>query len=249
MSAATYVHCNTADALARAAAAHPGWPLLVTGVFVCLLEYAWMCAWSQSPVEMLCVLDSCTLRPTMLHAPLRKLPVHTQAAPQQTRPLSSCPPALQMNQTPPGHSLGGGVAALVTLLLQLPGGAPSSLLHVRCVCIGPAAVLSRELADGCKGHVTSVVLGCDPVPRLSMYSVERLLLDLVDSSLSRRAAKSLAETTTGAPWAGFVAAHERQQSVFPPPPFLLSPGPTHQRRALHLIRPPHCKCQQHSGAL
>jgi hypothetical protein len=52
MSAATFVHCNTADALAQASAQHPGWPLLVTG-----------------------------------------------------------------------HSLGGGCAALATLLLQLPGGA------------------------------------------------------------------------------------------------------------------------------
>ncbi len=31
MSAATYVHSNTAEALAAAAQAHPGWPLLITG--------------------------------------------------------------------------------------------------------------------------------------------------------------------------------------------------------------------------
>ena len=31
MAAATYVHSNTASTLQRAAAKHPGWPLLLTG--------------------------------------------------------------------------------------------------------------------------------------------------------------------------------------------------------------------------
>ena len=31
MAAATYVHSNTASTLQRAAAEHPGWPLLLTG--------------------------------------------------------------------------------------------------------------------------------------------------------------------------------------------------------------------------
>lgn len=31
MEAATYVHCNTSEALAEAARRFPGWPLLVTG--------------------------------------------------------------------------------------------------------------------------------------------------------------------------------------------------------------------------
>lgn len=31
MSAATFVHCNTSEALAEAARRFPGWPLLLTG--------------------------------------------------------------------------------------------------------------------------------------------------------------------------------------------------------------------------
>lgn len=31
MSAATFVHCNTAEALQSAAQTHPGWPLVITG--------------------------------------------------------------------------------------------------------------------------------------------------------------------------------------------------------------------------
>jgi hypothetical protein len=58
------------------------------------------------------------------------------------------------------------VAALVTLLLQQPGAAPRGLAGVRCVCIGPAAVLSQELNELCEDYITSVVLGADAVPRL-----------------------------------------------------------------------------------
>lgn len=65
-----------------------------------------------------------------------------------------------------GHSLGGGVAALVTLLLQQPGAAPRGISGVRCVCIGPAAVLSQELCSLCEQYVTSVVVGADAIPRL-----------------------------------------------------------------------------------
>lgn len=66
----------------------------------------------------------------------------------------------------PGHSLGGGVAALVTLLLQQPGAAPRGISGVRCITIGPPAVLSQELCGLCEEYVTSIVLGADPIPRL-----------------------------------------------------------------------------------
>jgi hypothetical protein len=90
-----------------------------------------------------------------------------------------------------GHSMGGAVACVLTMLLQQQDCQQQQPLplfsHVRCVCVGPAAVLSARLSDCVRPHVTSVVLGTDPVPRLSQYSVERLLLDLVAGSLSRRA--------------------------------------------------------------
>lgn len=65
-----------------------------------------------------------------------------------------------------GHSLGGGVAALVTLLLQQPGAAPRGISGVRCITIGPPAVLSQELCGLCEEYITSIVLGADPIPRL-----------------------------------------------------------------------------------
>lgn len=66
LRAAAFVHCNTADTLARASREHPGWPLFVTG-----------------------------------------------------------------------HSLGGGVAALLAVLLRQPGGAPEQLQVRRRPCASP----------------------------------------------------------------------------------------------------------------
>jgi hypothetical protein len=75
-----------------------------------------------------------------------------------------------------GHSLGGGVAALVTLLLQQPGAAPRSISGVRCVCIGPAAVLSEELCALCEQYITTVVVGADVIPRLRWVQCYMLLV-------------------------------------------------------------------------
>ncbi len=89
------------------------------------------------------------------------------------------------------------MAALVTLLLLRPGGAPPGISDVRCVALGPAATLSESLTEVCGDYITSVVHGTDPIPRLSCYSVECLLLDLVSASLSRRVS-NLAGSTASA---------------------------------------------------
>ena len=119
MAAATYVHCSTAPALAAAASAHPGWPIL-------------------------CV----------------------------------------------GHSMGGGVATILTALLRDGGGVPG-LGDVSCIAIGPAAVFSEPLAAALQRHVTSIVLGADAVPRLSLASVEAALAELAAASPVRVAAAEL----------------------------------------------------------
>lgn len=75
LRAAAFVHCNTAETLARASHEHPDWPLFVTG-----------------------------------------------------------------------HSLGGGVAALVSVLLRQPGGAPQRL-QVRCLPSLPPALLMHGCAE------------------------------------------------------------------------------------------------------
>ena len=53
---------------------------------------------------------------------------------------------------------GGGVATLLAALLH--DGPPEGLGPVRCVALGPAAVLSAELAEAAAPFTTSVILGC-----------------------------------------------------------------------------------------
>ena len=52
---------------------------------------------------------------------------------------------------------GGGVATLLAALLH--DGPPEGLGPVRCVALGPAAVLSAELAEAAAPFTTSVILG------------------------------------------------------------------------------------------
>jgi len=95
-----------------------------------------------------------------------------------------------------GHSAGGGVAALMTVILDaslnitstpssLPASAPAPLAlsdikpfigsynkgKVKCVCLGPPPCLSRAIIPR---SVTSVLCGDDILPRVSPESLELL---------------------------------------------------------------------------
>ncbi|KAJ3608082.1 hypothetical protein NHX12_025132 [Muraenolepis orangiensis] len=68
-----------------------------------------------------------------------------------------------------GHSLGGGTASLLAILLR------SSFPNLRCYAFSPpGGLLSKALADYSKDFVLSVVLGKDLVPRLSFPNMEDL---------------------------------------------------------------------------
>jgi len=69
-----------------------------------------------------------------------------------------------------GHSLGGGVAALLCLLWRHEFGT-----RVECIAFGPAPTLDDDAARAAEQHgVTSVIPGEDVVPRLSLQSVTHL---------------------------------------------------------------------------
>ena len=95
-----------------------------------------------------------------------------------------------------GHSLGGGVAALLSMLYKDAGGI-KGLGPIRTIAIGPAAVVSDSLANSCRDDVISVVVGSDIIPRLSYASVERLLEEMVQASPLRRAAEDLGKKIFG----------------------------------------------------
>lgn len=94
-----------------------------------------------------------------------------------------------------GHSLGGAVAAAITLMLRAGAGTSSSpsehrsgsdtivapdhplLRRATCVALGSPPFLSRRLAARtAQMGVTTVVTGLDVVPRLSAASLDRFLL-------------------------------------------------------------------------
>lgn len=96
-----------------------------------------------------------------------------------------------------GHSLGGGVAALLTLLLS-QGGLPPGLGRLHCIALAPAAVVSAPLAEASRDLVTAIVVGSDVIPHLSFASVEALLLEVAAASPVRRTMEGLGRRITSA---------------------------------------------------
>uniref|UniRef100_A0A8C7UN55 Diacylglycerol lipase-beta n=1 Tax=Oncorhynchus mykiss TaxID=8022 RepID=A0A8C7UN55_ONCMY len=78
-----------------------------------------------------------------------------------------------------GHSLGGGTASLLAILLR------SSFPTLQCYAFSPpGGLMSKALADFSKEFVVSVVLGKDLVPRLSypnMEDLKRRILKMVSN--------------------------------------------------------------------
>jgi hypothetical protein len=94
-----------------------------------------------------------------------------------------------------GHSLGGGVAGMLTLLLRDGGGVPG-LGEIRCVTMGSAAAMSVNLSQACDAFAISVVLGSDPIPHLSHASLENLMAELSKASPVKKVAEDFSKTIT-----------------------------------------------------
>lgn len=80
-----------------------------------------------------------------------------------------------------GHSLGAGVAALLTALWRDDGRFPG--VDVQCMAFACPQILNADLALALSNHTTSFVHGDDVVPRLSLATVEDFrdaLLRLLD---------------------------------------------------------------------
>jgi sn1-specific diacylglycerol lipase len=72
-----------------------------------------------------------------------------------------------------GHSLGAGVAAVLSLM-QKP-----NFHNLQCLCFSPpGCVLSKRASE--QDYITSYVLDADIVPRLSLHSVNDLRSDVLD---------------------------------------------------------------------
>ena len=88
---------------------------------------------------------------------------------------SSSPPHPRLRLVIVGHSLGAGVASLLSLLLR------PHYSSLRCYAISPpGALVSRHLARAMEAWTVSVVVGKDLVPRTSLPSLHRLLDEATD---------------------------------------------------------------------
>lgn len=116
--AATYIHCSTQEALQEAARRCPGWPLLVTGHSLGGKARGWL-AWVELGIWLFMKTVGC------LH--------HLVA------PICLC--IQEMGSSHPDSCactmhFAGGVAALLTLLLQDTGTLPPAMGSLRCITMG-----------------------------------------------------------------------------------------------------------------
>lgn len=90
-----------------------------------------------------------------------------------------------------GHSLGGSVAAVVSVMLRADEGIDAA----HCDAFGPMPAVCSNLADEFAPTVTSVVLGCDPVPRATEHNIVALVYLLnnvkIDADTRKRVESAL----------------------------------------------------------
>ncbi len=73
-----------------------------------------------------------------------------------------------------GHSLGAGVATILSLKLK------SDYPDIRCIAYSPpGGLVSERLSEYTKSFVLSVVVGDDIIPRLGVHSVHKLKADIL----------------------------------------------------------------------
>ena len=79
-----------------------------------------------------------------------------------------------------GHSLGAGVASLVSLFLHKRFGD-----RMKCYAFSnPCGLMSKRLSEYCDKFVTSLVVGNDLVGRLSLWTMQQLRNKIVRSERS-----------------------------------------------------------------
>jgi len=116
-----------------------------------------------------------------------------------------------------GHSLGGGVAACVTMLMHsedrdlellamrnLEGVDESAredvlrrMAECRCVCIASPSVSSMNLSEAASDYITCVVAGADVIPRVCHASVRRLLRRLNHAAPSHAMLRAMSSALGG----------------------------------------------------
>eukprot|EP00201_Polytomella_parva_P023106 CAMPEP_0175039566 /NCGR_PEP_ID=MMETSP0052_2-20121109/672_1 /TAXON_ID=51329 ORGANISM="Polytomella parva, Strain SAG 63-3" /NCGR_SAMPLE_ID=MMETSP0052_2 /ASSEMBLY_ACC=CAM_ASM_000194 /LENGTH=792 /DNA_ID=CAMNT_0016301467 /DNA_START=245 /DNA_END=2619 /DNA_ORIENTATION=- len=102
-----------------------------------------------------------------------------QAVPVVVQALVACP---EYELKIAGHSMGGGAAAILTMMLREDAFLDTPLAHpvssrvaaARCYAIACPSCLTYELAEYCSDFVTTVVNAADVIPTFSAVTVDEL---------------------------------------------------------------------------
>ena len=97
-----------------------------------------------------------------------------------------------------GHSLGAGVAVVLTQALrELEGGdkARNAFADAKCLAFACPSALSKELSESCAPFVTTVVAGADIVPTVSFSKVSELQGQIVSAAWEQQVLKKWRQTT------------------------------------------------------
>ena len=97
-----------------------------------------------------------------------------------------------------GHSLGAGVAVVLTQALrELEGGDKerNAFADAKCLAFACPSALSKELSESCAPFVTTVVAGADIVPTVSFSKVSELQGQIVSAAWEQQVLKKWRQTT------------------------------------------------------
>jgi pimeloyl-ACP methyl ester carboxylesterase len=78
-----------------------------------------------------------------------------------------------------GHSLGGGTAAMLTMMLREQGGL---FAEASCIAVACPACMTLELAKSCSGYVTTIINAADVIPTICPGSADLLREEVMQSS-------------------------------------------------------------------
>lgn len=115
-----------------------------------------------------------------------------------------------------GHSMGGGIASILAILLRVDPRVPSQVKgKIRAVCLASAAMGDRRLTWLIRGFCVSVILDCDLVPRVDVNSVALFVQEVAKASPLKQAILSLNR------WCSSIKVQEKKGSGMKP---LFAPG-------------------------
>ena len=78
-----------------------------------------------------------------------------------------------------GHSLGGGTAAMLTMMLRESGGV---FADANCIAIACPACMTLDLAKSCSGYVTTIINSADVIPTICPATADSLREEVMNSS-------------------------------------------------------------------